>query len=124
MFFVRRNSEIKKKNQGEEEGESMEEEKLMEDEAKRKRERQRSGGAKISPPYLNLAKNWVNSVNKKKIIIIIFQSFQVSFKIQIFNSKIFIPKLSISHSQCPNFKLKSTVFKNLNFRFYDQNSKP
>ena len=52
MFFVRRNGEIKKKNQGEEEGEQCQwrKKKLIEDEAKRKRERQGSGGAKISAP--------------------------------------------------------------------------
>ena len=45
-FFVRRNGEIKKKNQREEEGEQCQwrNKKLMEDEAKTKRERQGSGG--------------------------------------------------------------------------------
>ena len=60
VFFVRRNGEIKKKNQGEEEGEQCQWRKknLMEDEAKRKRERQRSwgGGGEISAPtHLNSA---------------------------------------------------------------------
>ena len=99
----------------------------MEDEAKRKRERQRSGGAKISAPtHLNSTKvestQLLSQPKKKKKKS--FSKFQVSFKNQIFNSKILIPKLSIAHSQCPNFKLKYLVFKNSNFKFQDQNPKP
>ena len=72
----------------------------MEDEAKKEKDkRQRSGEPKFRPQHLNSSKSWVNPKKKKKKNI--FQSFQISFKIQIFNSKIFIPKFSISHSQCP-----------------------
>ena len=80
----------------------VEEEKMMENEAKRKKERQGNGGAKISAPtHLDLVNP---KKNKKKSL---SQSFQVSSKIQNFKFKIFIPKFSISHSQCPNSKLKS-----------------
>ena len=61
VFFVRRNGEIKKKNQGEEEGEQCQwrKKKLMEDEAKRKRERQRSwgGGQNFGPHTLKLSQS-------------------------------------------------------------------
>ena len=54
-FFVRRNGEIKKKNQREEEGEQCQwrKKKLMEDEAKRKRDTRKwgGGGAKFRPPH-------------------------------------------------------------------------
>ena len=61
------------------------------------------GGQNFGPHTKNSAKSWVNQKKERKNL---FQSFQVSFKLQIFNSKFSIP-----HSQCPNFKLKSSVFK-------------
>ena len=75
----------------------MEEEKLTKDEAKKKRERQRSGGggAKILAPTLK-----TQSTQKKKNI---FQSFQVSFKIQIFNSNF--------HSQILNAQILNSNHK-------------
>ena len=41
------------------------------------------------------------------------QIFKNNSKSQIFNSKMFIPKFSIPHSQCPSFKLKSSVFERI-----------
>ena len=74
----------------------MEEEKLTKDEAKKKRERQRSGGGqKFWPPHLKLSQP-----KKKKNI---FQSFQVSFKIQIFNSNF--------HSQILNAQILNSNHK-------------
>ena len=74
-----------------------EEEKLTKDEAKKKRERESSGGggAKFWPPHLKL------SQPKKNIYL--FQSFQVSFKIQIFNSNF--------HSQILNAQILNSNHK-------------
>ena len=72
----------------------MEEEKLTKDEAKKKRERQRSGGAKFSAPTLK-----TQSTQKKNI------SF--SKLSSIFQNPNFQFKFSFPNSQCPNFKLKS-----------------
>ena len=128
----------------------MDEEKLMEVDGrwskKEKEKRQRSGGPKFRPPHLNLAKSWVNSVKlswlsqpKKKNL---FQSFQVSFKIQIFNSNFSFPNfqfhilnaqilnsnLMFSKNQTSDFMIKipSLSFQNSkfqNFRFQVPNFK-
>ena len=91
----------------------MEEEKWIKDEAKRKKEETKKWGVKISAPtlktqqklsQLNQTKLTQSTQKKKKKNL--FQSFQSSFKIQLFNSK-----FSFLKSQCPNFKHKSSVFK-------------
>ena len=84
----------------------MEEEKWIKDEAKRKKEETKKWGAKISAPTLKLSQKLsqlsqielTQSTKKKKNL---FQSFQVSFKLQnsiqnfysqIFNSTFSMPK--------------------------------
>ena len=85
----------------------MEEEKWIKDEAKRKKEETKKWGVKISAPTLKTQPKAESTQKKKKIFFKIFKYLSNS-KIQF---KIFIPKFSIPHSQCPNFKLKSLVFK-------------
>ena len=77
----------------------MEEEKLIKDEAKRKKEEIKKWEAKTSVPTLK-----TQSTKKKNL----FQSFQVSFRLQIFNSKF----------SFPNFQLKSSVFKKIQTSYF------
>ena len=67
----------------------MEEAKLIKDEAKRKKEETKKWGAKISASTLKTQPKveLTQSTQKKNL----FQSFQVSFKLQIFNSKFSFP---------------------------------
>ena len=75
---------------------------------KEKGKRQGSGGPKFQPPHLNSATNWINSV---KLSWLRQPKKTNLFQNPNFQFKIFIPKFSILHSQCPNSKLKSLVFK-------------
>ena len=102
----------------------MKDEKLMKMKQKRKKWTNKE---EFWPPPLKLSQSWVNSVKsswlgqpKKKNI---FQSFQVSFKLQIFNSKFSIPNFQfhIINAQILNSNLQFS--KNSNLRFYDQNFK-
>ena len=72
----------------------MEEEKLIKDEAKRKKEEIKKWEAKTSAPTLK-----TQSTQKKNI----FQSFQVSFKLQIFNSNFSFPSRKKSTFSMPKF---------------------
>ena len=91
----------------------------MEDEAKKENGETNKWGAKILAPTLKFCQELSQTKKKKRWnfiwnglkIKIQIQSFQVSFKPQIFYSKFFIPKFSIPHSQCPIFKSKPSVFK-------------
>ena len=87
---------------------------------KGKKEETKKWGAKISAPTLKTQPK-VESTKKK---IYIFQSFQVSFKLQIFNSKISFPNFQfhILNAQILNSNLQFS--KNPNLRFHDQNFKP
>ena len=102
----------------------MEEEKLMKMKQKGKKGRNKEVGAKILSPKLSqeLSQLSQTSKKKKKNSNSKFSSF---FQIPNFQFKIFIPKFSILHSQCPNSKLKFSVSKkNSNLRFHNQNFKP
>ena len=77
----------------------MEEEKLIKYEAKRKKEKTKKWGAKISAPTLktqpkakSTQSNWVDSFNQKKKS---FSKFWSIFQTPNFQFKIFIPKFSI-----------------------------
>ena len=94
---------------------SMEEEKLIKDEAKRKKEEIKKWEAKTSAPTLK-----TQSTKKKNL----FQSFQVSFRLQIFNSKFSFPNFHfhILNAQILNSNLHFS--KNPNLKFHYQNFKP
>ena len=93
----------------------MEEEKLIKDEAKRKKEEIKKWEAKTSAPTLK-----TQSTQKKNL----FQSFQVSFRLQIFNSKFSFPNFHfhILNAQILNSNLHFS--KNPNLKFHYQNFKP
>ena len=81
---------------------------------KSKKRETRKWGAKISAPTLKtqpklsqLSQTELTQSTQKKS----FSKFSSIFQTLNFQFKIFNPKFSIPHSQCPNFKLKSSVFK-------------
>ena len=93
---------------------------------KKENKRNKEVGAKISAPTLKTqprAKLTQSTQKKKKNL---FQSFQVSFKLQIFNSNFSFPSRKKSTFSMPKYSNSNLQFlrKNSNLRFHDQNFKP